>query len=118
MLRGESDFSSDGGWYDRDWVATRDLYKVLWPGELVFCPWAADPDGILKADNATPAVIEARVSVEEKLRQLQLDAASLSQLTGPVKSTVDRVDFTHPRQWLDECVADSVGHTDCQESAI
>jgi len=123
LLREECKFHSDGGWDDDEWVAARDLYQILWPGELVFCPWAEEVEGVQTAGyedevlNATPAVVETQESGEEKLRQLQLDTASLSRLSGPVKSTVDQVDYRHPRQWLDRCVADTIGHTECRESA-
>lgn len=77
LLREECTFHSDGHWNDGELVAARDLYKVLWPGELVFCPWTEEVDGVqtagceVEALNAAPTVIGPQVSVEEKLSQLQ-----------------------------------------------
>ncbi|KAK3322824.1 heterokaryon incompatibility protein-domain-containing protein [Apodospora peruviana] len=116
---------SDGHWDNELWVNARELYKLLWPGELVWCPWTERSEAtgeqtagykveVLNNSSAlTPETAISTDSLEDALKKRKLDPESLAQL-GPVSSTVSGTDFSHVRQWLFCCDADPAGHSACQ----
>ncbi|KAM7202261.1 Heterokaryon incompatibility protein (HET) domain containing protein [Rhypophila sp. PSN 637] len=121
-----SGVSSDGYWGETEWMDARNLCRILWPDEPAYCPWKETVDGVQTAGFEVEMLIAApsnaltqsdNLTVEGKLRQMQLDQESLLAL-GPAKSTVSNLDFSHTREWLAECVTDTDGHADCQEFAV
>ncbi|EXJ75623.1 uncharacterized protein A1O5_00130 [Cladophialophora psammophila CBS 110553] len=128
------DLSSDGSWDGMEWVRPRRLYRDLWPGEPILCPWSkvdvtkeSNPEisegeatlALSLCKNERPHVNYSRLyphEITDSLKGAQLDS-SLSPQLETIKFTVSGVDFTHISRWLSFC-EDDRNHTECKASQI
>ncbi|EXJ68969.1 uncharacterized protein A1O5_07904 [Cladophialophora psammophila CBS 110553] len=103
---------SDGSWNEGGWRKAHNLYKLLWPEDVLSCPWRVRSEPDLLAEEETPSELTDGIS-----NMTNVDAKETNLIQGQGR----RQDFSDVgkviRNLLSSCISDPT-HRKCAQNEL